>query len=213
YIAGQLDLLKDTVDPYSITEMGPADEAFTIVKVLGYVLPFVGVSGATFYLEDYEQAYEGDKGKTNTAWSYEDSPSNMMGLKFYTSYYDPDEDFATSFEQFLTDMGATNPEAAPNWAQMKKSEQITTQQFERNFSPFADLSPTAYDTPETAPYSILRTIVDETNSLTEQVGASYEQFATEAERLKTEAQQKMAEMKTQAADMASDAKSKARGYF
>ncbi|PID57947.1 MAG: hypothetical protein CR986_08505 [Ignavibacteriae bacterium] len=81
-----------------------------------------------------KQAAEGSIG---TAWSYEDAPSNYLGWLFWKFYYDPDGNLIEQLKEFLKNLGATEPQNAPNWNQMWDTENSYKQQFPQNrsFSP------------------------------------------------------------------------------
>ena len=53
----------------------------------------------------------------HTAYSYEDLPSDKFGAEFAVKHFDPNSDtpLADQIEKYLTGLGATNPENAPNW--------------------------------------------------------------------------------------------------
>jgi len=62
-------------------------------------------------------------GVIQSAWSYEDAPSNLVGLEFYfdSSF---NKKLSSQLETYLNDLEATDPKNAPNWKNVPKKEVI-----------------------------------------------------------------------------------------
>jgi len=87
----------------------------------------------------WEKTAEVEKKQTGaTVWSYEDAPSNYAGYDFYLNYYTDDEHLMEALEEYFGDIGATDPENAPNWEVMQSGPQAE-RYFEQNKS-FAPLN-------------------------------------------------------------------------
>jgi RHS repeat-associated protein len=56
-------------------------------------------------------------------WSYEDAPSNLQGLNFFFSA-NYGRKLSDELQRFLTGIGASNPESAPNWGFMPEKETL-----------------------------------------------------------------------------------------
>lgn len=106
------------------------DKLSSAKKIGVYIAGEIALWEKTKSIENEQQA----KGSIGTAWSYEDAPSNYLGLVFWKYYYDPDGDLIEQIIDFLKDYGATDPENAPNWKEMWSKENPYKQQFPQNKS-------------------------------------------------------------------------------
>lgn len=112
------------------------DKLSSIKKVGVYLAGEIALWEKTKSVEDDQLA----KGSVGTAWSYEDAPSNFLGLIFWKHYYDPKGDLIEQIIKFLKDFGATDPENAPNWQEMWTKEHPYKQQFPQDKSAFPDFT-------------------------------------------------------------------------
>ena len=60
----------------------------------------------------------------HSAYSYEDLPSDKYGAIFGATYFNPNSDltFGEQLSNYLINLGATNPEKAPNYRNLPNLE-------------------------------------------------------------------------------------------
>ena len=90
------------------------------------VLGFLGRKLAESHGRDveYGQALSPKPGSRNSAYSYEDLPSNLLGFEFGRSI-DFSRPLSTQLEQFFQELQAAKPQIAPNWKDLPKKDNDT----------------------------------------------------------------------------------------
>ncbi len=64
----------------------------------------------------------GGKGMASSAFTIEDIPSNQLGSDFRNIYFNRHEPLSGQLEKYLTSLGATDPQNAPDWNSLPATE-------------------------------------------------------------------------------------------
>jgi RHS repeat-associated protein len=82
----------------------------------------VGEAVQDGYFQEFSDKYSA----SNSAYSYEDLPSDKFGADFGANYFDPKSKFTLGeqLQNYLNDLGATEPKNAPNYYSLPKTDPV-----------------------------------------------------------------------------------------